>query len=185
MVPYCILVIEDDDDRAFMENLYEERRQLMYWTALRILRNEWWAEDVVQEVTVKLIDKIPELRGKDRDRLVNYIISACKNTAYNYLRDHGKREFSYDDYIAERKKSDEREPGPEPRLIHREELECLARVWPELDERTQFLLEGYYILEKTMAELGTELGMKENSVRMSLTRARREAQRRMDRLLEK
>ena len=29
MIPYCILVIEDDDDRAFMEQLFVEYHRLM------------------------------------------------------------------------------------------------------------------------------------------------------------
>ena len=30
MIPYCILVIEDDDDRAFMEQLFVDYHRLMY-----------------------------------------------------------------------------------------------------------------------------------------------------------
>lgn len=37
------------------------------------------------------------------------------------------------------------------------------------------MLEGYYILEKPMAELGMELGIKPTSIRMALTRARGKA----------
>ena len=29
MIPYCILVIEDDDDRAFMEQLFVDYHRLM------------------------------------------------------------------------------------------------------------------------------------------------------------
>ncbi len=58
-------------------------------------------------------------------------------------------------------------------MIAGEELEALRRVLQKLDLRTQCLLEGYYILEKPMAELGAELGIKPSSVRMSLTRARK------------
>lgn len=31
-------------------------------------------------------------------------------------------------------------------FVQQEELDCLARVWPRLDERFQYILEAYYII---------------------------------------
>ncbi len=50
-----------------------------------------------------------------------------------------------------------------------------CRVLPQMDIRTQCLLEGYYFLDKPIKELGQELGIKADSVRMYLTRARKKA----------
>ena len=88
MIPYCILAIEDDSDRAFMETLFLEYQRLMYSEINKILQNAWDTEDVMQATLVKLIDKIPELRKKEKNKLINYIITAAKNTALNYLRDN-------------------------------------------------------------------------------------------------
>ena len=76
MIPYCILVIEDDDDRAFMEQLFVDYHRLMYHEIFKLVHNQWAAEDVMQSTLVRLIDKIPELRSKDRNHLVNYISPA-------------------------------------------------------------------------------------------------------------
>lgn len=46
------------------------------------------------------------------------------------------------------------------------------------------ILEGYYILEKPMSELGKELGIKTDSVRMTLARARRKAYELLEKELE-
>ena len=94
MIPYCILVIEDDDDRAFMEQLFVEYHRLMYHEIFKLVHDQWAAEDVMQSTLVRLIDKIPELRIKDRNHLVNYIITASKNQARNYLRDSGRHSTS-------------------------------------------------------------------------------------------
>lgn len=176
MIPYCIAAIEDDDDRAFMERLYTSYHRLMYSQIISILQNQWDTDDVMQSVLIKLINKIPELRVKPRDRLVNYIITACKNTAYNFIRDHSrKRESSYDDYMADLDAEDYYSHDAELPMIREEDLDLLARIWPKLDERTRRLLEGYYILEKPMFQLGAELGLKPDSVRMTLVRARQKA----------
>lgn len=175
MIPLVILAIENDDDRAFMEELYSSYQRLMFSETFNLVQDEWEAEDIMQTSLVKLIDKIPLLRSLSRNQLVNYIISTCKNTAYNYIRDNrAPRESQfqeYEDYSSE--ESDGH--SVELRLIKQEELDCLARIWSKLDLRTALLLEGYYILEKPMSELGAELGIKSDSVRMTLTRARAKA----------
>lgn len=52
--------------------------------------------------------------------------------------------------------------------------------WPRLDENTRWLLEARYILDYSDGELARELGVKPDSVRMALTRARRKARRLME-----
>lgn len=175
MIPYCILVIEDDSDRAFMESLYLEYQRLIYSEVGKIIRNNWDTEDVFQNVLVNLISQIAKLRSLPRDELVRYIITTAKHTAYDYFRSRkGDNDLSYDDYI-ETADEGSQEDGLESRLISAEELEHLVSIWPKLDKRTRILLEGYYILEKPMSELGAELGIKPGSVRMTLSRARKKA----------
>lgn len=175
MIPVYILAIENDDDREFMAMLYEKYNRLMYNEIVKILKNSWQAEDVMHNTVVRLLDKVGELRTKDRAHLINYIISASKNQAINYIRDNQKHNgFSFDDCFDLPDKMQGRE-AMEMNLIHVEDLRQLASVWDKLDERSRYVLEGYYILEKTMPQLAEELGIKPESVRMALTRARKNA----------
>ena len=174
MIPYCILVIEDDDDREFMEELFFHYKKLMYHEIYKIAKNEWDAEDIMQSTLLKLIDKISLLRSLERNQRINYIISSCKNTAQNYIRDHSRSEESpYEHYLNIFNENDDH--LIEFRLIKDEEQDSLARIWPKLSERDRRLLEDYYILERPMEELGPELNIKPASVRMALTRARKSA----------
>lgn len=81
MIPYLTLTIEDDDDREFMSALYINYQRLMYSEIKKIVKNVQDAEDVMQTVLEKLIDKIPLLRSQKQNQLINYIFSACKFTA--------------------------------------------------------------------------------------------------------
>lgn len=87
IIPYIILAIEDDGDREFMAWLYIQYQSLLYSEIIRIVQSSTDAEDVLHTVIEKLIDKVGFLRKLDRRGLVNYIITAAKNTAYNYCRD--------------------------------------------------------------------------------------------------
>lgn len=173
MIPTYILVIENDDDREFMAALYMNYNRLMYQKICQIVRNKWVAEDLLQEVLVKLIDKVKELRTKDRDHLVNYIIAASMNIAKNYLRDSNRNyELAFDNQV-EYPNSVRSESEVEIQLIRESDLDTLARIWAELDERNRYLLRGRYILELSVEEMAKELKIKPASIRMALTRARK------------
>lgn len=172
MIPFCILVIEDDDNREFMASLFIQYQRLLYKEIHEILQNPWNTEDVLQATLLKLIEKLPELRKKDQPQLVGYISAAARNTAYNFLRAQKKiASFSFEDYI----KQSELSTGQrqiEEHLISKETLDELVRRWPQLDIKSKYLLEGKYILGKSDEALAEELSIKPASVRMALTRAR-------------
>lgn len=175
MIPYCIMVIEDNDDREFMTSLYINYKNLMFSEIRKIVKTDFDADDVMQDVLEKLIDKISLLRSRSRDQLVNYIISACKYTALNYIRDsRDVLQTPFDDFL-HLFDSDHDGHEIELRMIRDEELQALRRILPQMDERSQCLLKGYYFLDKSTSELGAELGIKPDSIRMLLTRARKKA----------
>lgn len=179
MIPYLILIIEDEDDREFMAALFQRYNRLMYSTIIKIVKTSHDTDDVMQNALIKLIDKVDLLRTRDRNQLVNYIISTCKTTALDFInRSCVKYEVSLEEYP----ELPDPDTGPhysehkvEIHMIEGEELEALRRALPRLDIRTRSILEGYYFLSKSTAELGKELGIKPDSVRMSLARARRKA----------
>lgn len=173
MIPLCILTIENEDDRAFMTDLYAHYYRLMYYEINQIVHNEWIAEDLLQDVLIKLIEKVSELREKDRNHLINYIISASKNRAKNYLRTKGRhQEYTLEEY-QDIPDSQSESSEMEALLIHQDTLTHLTSIWPKLDERSRYLLENYYILGRSFHEIADDLKIKPGSVRMALTRARR------------
>ena len=133
MLPLVIMAIEDEDDKAFMTWLYLQYRRLIYSEVRKIIGNTDEVEDLLQSVVEKLIEKLPLLRGMEQNKLVNYIISTAKNTAYNSLR--GKdRGILWEEQEALADPA----PAPEDQIIAQEDLYRLAHVWGDLDERTQY-----------------------------------------------
>lgn len=167
----------DDKIVAILTNddLHLDYSRLMQQQITKIVQDEWAAEDLMQTTLVKLIDKVQDLRTKDRNHLINYIISACKNQARNYMRDKNRHaEYSIDEYLDMPNPHDGADEI-EMRLAYTDELEHLSKVWPKLDGRSRYLLESHYILEKSPYEIAANLGIKPDSVRMALTRARKAA----------
>ena len=165
MLPICILAIRDDDDRAYMTRLFVKYQRLMYRTIYDILGDKWTTEDVLQTTLLRLIDHLDTLRRLEPEGLAGYIAAACRHTAYNAVRDSSRHPWLPLD------------GGPE---VPDERQEVEDRVLPRLDENTRWLLEARYILDYSDGELARELGVKPDSVRMALTRARRKARRLME-----
>lgn len=176
MFPLIIAVIEDENDRAFMEWLYLQYHRLIYSEVRKIVQNTDEAEDLMQTVIEKLIHKLGLLRDMERHRLVNYIISTAKNTAHNFLRDRRPAASLWDeqDFLADPA------PIPEEELLYQEELSSLSKTWATLDEKTRYLLSARYILNKSGKEIAADLKMPPDNVRMALVRARKRARQAME-----
>ena len=175
MIPFCILAIENDDDREFMAELFLRYQRLLYNEIYEILKNPWNTEDVLQATLVKLIDKISELRKKEEAKLVSYMVVAARNNTYNFLRAQKKAaQVSFEEYSGQ-ENSASADRQIESGMIAKEEIEEMVRRWSQLDERSKHLLEGKYILGKSDEALAEELSIKPASVRMALTRARQNA----------
>lgn len=175
MIPFCILAIENDDDREFMVELFLRYQRLLYNEIYEILNNPWNTEDILQATLVKLIDKIPELRKKEEAKLVSYMVVAARNNTYNFLRAQKKSaQVSFEEYSGQ-ENSASADRQIESGMIAKEEIEEMVRRWSQLDERSKHLLEGKYILGKSDEALAEELSINPASVRMALTRARQNA----------
>ena len=174
MIPACILAIENDSDREYMTWLFVQYEKLMYATIYKILGSPWNTEDTLQSCIEKLIDKIETLKKFDEKQLANYIVVASRNTAYNVIRNSSRHEaWSFDELNGQN--CNDEPYHVEEMIIHKEDLSMLAKVWEKLDEKSCYLLEAKYILEKSDEEISSDLKIKVGSVRMALTRAKRKA----------
>lgn len=175
MIPYCIAAIEDDHDRLFMEQLYYKYQRLMYSVIQRYTKDSWDADDIFQSTLPKLIDKLALLKTLKRSKLTNYIISTCKNTAFNYLeKKSNRKESSLDDLITF---PSSREDPYQLSLSESDDIEAFRRAWLKLDARSQYLLEARYILNKSYNEIALDLNIKPSSARVAMTRTKEKAKR--------
>lgn len=170
MFPLAILTIENDDDREFMAKLYIEYRWLIFSEAKKLVGYNV-AEDIVQDSIVKLIDKIDLLKTFDKKRATSYIAETAKNSAISYLRGSGNRPIFFDTVDS----FEDSGIDVERIAIKNLDYESLRKIWPKLKPETQTLLIMKYELLLSNEEIAERYSIKAESVRMRLTRARREA----------
>ncbi len=161
------------DDRALIDQIYQDFQALMFATAMSYTSDPAAQEDIVQDSLVKLIQKAAALRGKSDCVRASYVAATVRNTAIDHLRRRGvieKHHTSLDSAAA-----DASSVPMEELLAHAERCAQLSALWPKLGDEARLLLEGKYILGYTDNELAEQLGCKPGSIRMKLTRARRSA----------
>jgi len=159
-----------------MAQLFLRYRKIMFSEINKIISDPWESEDILQNALIKLSDKVSLLRKLDERKRVCYAITTAKNLAKNAIRDKKDTQFySLDDDNYNLLDTINDGADIEKDIILKEQLKDLSAIWNKLDETSQRLLEGKYILNQSNDDLGKMLGIKPSSIRMMLTRARRKA----------
>ena len=180
MIPFLILVIEDDVDREFMIQLYLDYNLLMYSEAKKIVTSQWDAEEVVQTVVEKLIHHIDKLKSLPRDNRINYIISAVKHTALKYV--NKDKRLSFVDFDVDCIGNETDFYDMDQRIIDQANQEIIYSAWKNLTEKEQWILQAKYVLDMTNEQIALSAGVKPDSVRTLLCRARNSLRREFDKM---
>lgn len=182
MISVIIATIEDDDDKAFMLNLYQDYYALVRNTVYKVMRCENDIDDLVEDTFVKLIEKISLLRTFECCKTAAYVVYTTKSVAINFIK-HRDVQQKHAFYGEDADVSDELiipDDTLEECYFHREELESLSDAVLKLPDREKDILYFKYILEKTDSEIAEDLSISLGSVREYLTRVRRAAKKLME-----
>ena len=178
MITMIISAMDNDFHREFMTGVYEKYYGTMLAKAKTLLSSEEEAEELVQDVFIKLIERVEIVMAVERKKLPAYLISAVKYTAYNSYRKK-KTAGKYITFVDADKEDMEllRDENalPEEIFIEKETLSELEAALEKIPEKYKNILEYKYILGLSDAEIGRKFGVSEKSVRSCLSRARRKA----------
>lgn len=174
MFPQIFGTISNANDRAFMEQLYEQYHKLIYSQIRKLTIDNYEIDEIMQEVWIRLIEKVNLLQTMPRDRLVSYSISVARYTAFAFFRKKKRLELiPFEDCGLSWHSEQALDSRLDEVVIQKIEGEKLYFVWTHLKERDQALLNMKYILDYTNDEIAKVLDVKPGSIRMMLTRAKR------------
>ena len=174
-------MINDVDDRAFMQEVYQQNERLMYAIALKYASNTQDCEDIVHDTVERLCKNIIKIKGLSNSALRAYVVYAVRNTAINFRKHQATinrhiQQLSDDDLSSEYDQ-------PESIIERIEDLQekrtSLTKVWTQLTDAEQELLYRKYVLDQTTEELSGIFQCSRDSIRMRLSRARRKSLRLM------
>ena len=174
-------MINDVDDRAFMQEVYQQNERLMYAIALKYASNTQDCEDIVHDTVERLCKNIIKIKGLSNSALRAYVVYAVRNTAINF-RKHQATINRHIQQLSDDDLSNEYDQ-PESIIERIEDLQekrtRLTKVWTQLTDAEQELLYRKYVLDQTTEELAGIFQCSRDSIRMRLSRARRKSLRLM------
>lgn len=172
MLPIIISAIECPEDRELMTEFYLKHNALMYHEAQKHLGVPEDVEDIVYEALARIIDKMDVFRELKPWQRVQYALTAVRNLSYILLKRNNHFNFiSFDSIEFDLPASEETLPDvATEKSMH---SSAIKQIWNALELDDKILLEQKYLLHWRDEEIALPLNIKPQSVRMRLTRAKR------------
>lgn len=167
-IPFILLAIENESDRAFMEKLYADFGKLMYHQARLICRSDADAQDTVSDAILALIKKISLLRDMPCNKLKAYTVITVKHLAIDRYRRLQKEDVSREEEGPDAVS----ETLPEDRLMEAAGVDRIKQAILSLPEREKDAMMMRYFLQHSEEEIARRWQVRPVTVRVTLSRAR-------------
>ena len=163
-----IALIAKGDTKAF-SFLVDKYQNLIFSVVRKILPEQMDAEDVCQEVFVKIYKGIGSF--KQQSKLSTWIAKIAYFTALNYLKKNRKND-AHDDLettVTFEAESDR----PDEALIKKNTAEYLNKLIARLPEQYRLILTLYHLQEFSIQEIHESTGIAVGTIKNYLFRARK------------
>ena len=159
---------EDDHRSRLFEGLVAQYQAKVFHLVLSLVRNTGRAEEVTQDVFLKLWLALPKYDG--RASIATWLYTIARNTGLSHLRSERYR------------RTEPLEMAPEPPAEAAWRLESLDvdRLLRGLPEELRMVVELFYFQDRSLQDVADMLGMPEGTVKSHLFRARRAMARMME-----
>lgn len=170
-----ISTICTDDDREFIQKIYENYYPIMKKKVYEVLKDYSCVDDIINDSFIKLIGKIKTLKNLDDKKLVAYLVYTVKNTAIDYIKKSATtNKNTYfglsNDLLNE---IPDLKENPEQILSNKElKLDLWAAI-DKVSDTDKVLLYNKYILELSDREISELMNIPTANIRTYMTRARR------------
>lgn len=145
------------DEKEF-RRFYEEYSQMVYRVCFMYMKSQYDAEDAMQMVFTKLIEKNPSFENTYQEKA--WIMITASNICKNLLRRHSRKDISIEELIAD---------IPVSTMENGEILSIIMNL-PHNHKSTIYL---YYYEGYSCSEIAEMLNTKESTVRSYLCRGRK------------
>ncbi len=147
-----------------------------YRTARRLLKSNGDAQDVVQEVVVKMWTNRKQITHYDN--LETYGLRIVRNKCLDLLRSSRYRntESNHDLEIAT-------DLSPHKKLDDTEQIKLIDAILEKLPVDEQMIIELRSLEQKSITEIAEIVGITENNVRVKLSRTRKKIKEQFDKQL--
>lgn len=171
MLLYVLSMVETEEERSLISELYSTYGKLMKMKAFEILKNNSLAEEAVQEAFVKMMKYLQNIKieGIDSHKTKNFMVIISKNAANDLILRESRYKVTSIDEILEYDLECMRYNNNVEDLLNVNAVKSVIEQMPEI-HRDILMLKVYYDLSDK--EIAWQLNLSNSAVRKRLQRAR-------------
>lgn len=177
MLALYLAYLDDEKDKELFSNIYYSYRKQMVSVAFSIVNNQTDAEDVVEDVFLRIAQKYFDIvRSIDNeiDRR-NYLLKATKNTAINKSKSKKKENTSLNTII-EYNMNDIEELSDDTfleTLCNKIDYDQMIEAIKSLNEKYRDVLYYHFVMELTVPETAKLLNQTTSTTKKQLVRGKK------------
>ncbi|MBB6690944.1 sigma-70 family RNA polymerase sigma factor [Cohnella xylanilytica] len=177
MTEFFFTKVENEDDKEYTTNLYNQYYSLLKKQAYNITNEYSVVDDLIQDTFLKLLPRISLLRSLSSYKMTSYIFYTLKHVCLDY----NKRKVQYSKRTLSGLTNDITDNIPDlqatidENLLLLEELEVLKQALLQLSERDRYLLFYKYTMELSDREIAGLINIPHNHIRQYVARAKHRA----------
>lgn len=174
---------DDPEARELFTDLYNRYHRQMYGYALSMMKDPQDAEDVVQQVFLRLWSFRDNVRKVNPAKLRSYLNITVRNSCIVLLKSAGRISTVSIDEYPELEPSDD--DSPDKIIIRKFDCRVLLKAFDGMNERYRQIILDKAVLHLDDAQAAEHIGIKRSYVRECLFRARASLKKSYLSLLEK
>lgn len=161
-----IILLIRNRDKNGLEALYAQYGGALYGMAQRMLSDDRMAEEVLQDVLLRIWDKIDQY-DEQKGRFFTWMAQICRNMSRDRLRSRLRRDMEKTGSLVDNVSKVDQLFSAEQKVEHI----GLAKLIGELSEDERLVLDMVYFKGYTHSEVADETGMPLGTVKTRLRRA--------------
>lgn len=169
MLSFYVSLVETEEEKSLVEDLYIKYEQDMYNVAFSILHNKYDAEDAVQEAFLRVIENLDKISRVPADERGYYVVIISRNTSIN-LYNKRKR---INEYPLEDIDKMEDDYSIEDMLDTKYSVEKIKSILAKLAETDFEVLNMSLIHGFSNEEISQMLGIGNGAVRQRICKAKK------------
>lgn len=167
MLSIYLSMVETEEQRSFIEQLFSDYEEIMFRIAFAVLHNDDDAEDAVHEAFIRIISNIDRIRNIEPVKRKSYIVITTRNIAIDLYRSDMKQIDMGDCDVEDDDEDVERD------VFSQYDCETLNSAMSRLTDKLRRVLILYYYHEESTDNIAQMLGISTVAVRTRLFRARK------------
>jgi len=170
MVLFVIDYIDNDSDKAFVENLYIEYMPFLRSRVYKYIKDINICNDIAHDCMVSMIKHLDTIKTLPEDKVIAYFSVSINNLVMNYLKRSSRQvETGICDLSDNYNLSDDF--SVEEEIERKYEYQTVYAGFDKLHERDKSIIIMKYDLELNDSQIADALNIKKDRVRMSVLRS--------------